>query len=56
MSKITKRKKEGWIAGVCAGIAHKSDIHVGIIRVIFFCGGAAMFWIYIAAAIFLEEE
>jgi phage shock protein PspC (stress-responsive transcriptional regulator) len=52
--KLKKNKDNKWISGVCSGIADKSGIHVGIIRLVFLFGSGIMTLLYIGLAVLLD--
>ena len=57
---LYRDRENGWIFGVCAGIADYGNIPVAAIRVIAVAGLFVWFWatviIYIAATLFLREK
>jgi phage shock protein PspC (stress-responsive transcriptional regulator) len=53
--KLSKNKEKGWICGVCAGIADKTELPVWLIRILFFFGSGGVIWIYLLLAVFLDD-
>jgi phage shock protein PspC (stress-responsive transcriptional regulator) len=53
--KLTKNKKDGWIAGVCAGIADKTGIHISLIRIISFFVPFG-FLLYVVLALVMDDK
>ena len=53
-------RENGWIFGVCAGIAERFNFHVGTVRVIAVIMLLVFFWltaaIYMAAALLIREK
>ncbi len=53
-------RENGWIFGVCAGIADRFNFHVGTVRLIAFVSLLAAFWLtallYIAATLLIREK
>lgn len=53
-------RENGWIFGVCAGIAERFNLNVGAVRVIVFISLLLFFWlttaIYLGATILVREK
>lgn len=53
-------RENGWIFGVCAGIADRFNFHVGTVRVIAVISLLLFFWLtaglYIAATLLIREK
>ena len=53
-------RENGWIFGVCAGIADRFNFHVGTVRIIAVISLLVTFWltaaIYLGAAILIKEK
>ncbi len=56
--KLRKIKGEGWIGGVCAGVAYKFEIPVWIVRLVWALavfGAGLGSWLYIFLWIFMPK-
>lgn len=53
-------RENGWIFGVCAGIADRFNFHVGTVRVIAVISLLVFFWLtaalYLAATVLIREK
>ena len=53
-------RENGWIFGVCAGIADRYNFNVGMVRVIAVISLALMFWltagVYLALTLLIREK
>ena len=53
-------RENGWIFGVCAGLADRFNLQVGVVRVLAVVGLLVFFWftaaVYIAATLLIREK
>lgn len=53
-------RENGWIFGVCAGIADRFNFHVGTVRIIAVISLLLLFWptvgLYVAATLLIREK
>ncbi len=53
-------RENGWIFGVCAGLAERFNLQVGVVRILALICLAVFFWttaaIYIAASLLIREK
>jgi len=60
VNKIYRDRENGWIFGVCAGIAEYANFRVGTIRIIALLSLLIFFWpavfIYVAATLLIRDK
>lgn len=57
---LYRDRENGWIFGVCAGVADKFDLHVGTVRLVAVIALLLFFWltvfIYLGATLLIREK
>ena len=57
---LYRDRENGWIFGVCAGLAERFDVQTGVVRVIAVASLVFLFWptvlAYIAATLLIREK
>lgn len=57
---LYRDRENGWIFGVCAGLADRFNLQLGAVRIVAVVGLLVFFWftiaVYIAASILIREK
>ncbi|MDJ0758650.1 MAG: PspC domain-containing protein [Woeseiaceae bacterium] len=57
---LYRDRENGWIFGVCAGLADRFDLHVGTVRLVAVITLALFFWLtvilYLGATLIIREK
>jgi phage shock protein PspC (stress-responsive transcriptional regulator) len=57
---LYRDRENGWIFGVCAGLADRYNLHVGVVRILALICLVVFFWltavVYIAASLLIREK